>query len=162
MRLSFDTSPLLASEWIFSISSSLFFAVINLDDSTASIKSFNSGNSKVRFPIKYLHWVECTVTTSIPKTTPVEASIQSVASTKGESVINWIKHIPSSIKAVVKGNKIVLTGAASMIAQIYQQARFPFFSKDKKSTVDVDLNGKAKNNGKETSFYKAENSYDER
>lgn len=103
-----------------------------------------------------------TVTTSIPTTTPITTPVQSVTSSKGESVINWIKHIPSSIKAVVKGEKIVLTGAASMIAQIYQQARFPFFSKGKKSTIDVDLNGKPKNNGKEISFTKAENSYDER
>ena len=53
-RLGVATCPGLVIVCIFSIRVSLFFFVMNFDDSTASISSFSSGNSNLRLATKYL------------------------------------------------------------------------------------------------------------
>ena len=50
----YNTCPGLVIVCIFSIRVSLFFFVMNFDDSTASISSFSSGNSNLRLATKYL------------------------------------------------------------------------------------------------------------
>lgn len=67
--------------------------------------------------------------------TNVASNITQTQPINDQSSLSWINSIPSSVKKINKGNKVVLVGAAGVIAQIWQQALNPFFSKKKKSVV---------------------------
>lgn len=102
-------------------------ANVPLDSVREVTKLVKTKVGQERYPIN----VDSQVVTEIP----VPTSTANVTSNTSQGILGWIKNIPSSVKKINKGNKVVLVGAAGVIAQIWQQALNPFFSKKKKSVV---------------------------
>lgn len=73
--------------------------------------------------------------TAVKAATNIASNVTQAQQINGQSSLSWINSIPSSVKKINKGNKMVLVGTAGVIAQIWQQALNPFFSKKKKSVV---------------------------
>ena len=102
-------------------------ANVPLDSVREVTKLVKTKVGQERYPIN----VDSQVVTEIP----VPTSTANITSNTSQGILGWIKNIPSSVKKINKGNKVVLVGAAGVIAQIWQQALNPFFSKKKKSVV---------------------------
>lgn len=102
-------------------------ANVPLDSVREVTKLVKTKVGQERYPIN----VDSQVVTEIP----VPTSTANITSNTSQGILGWIKNIPSSVKKINKGNKVVLVGAAGIIAQIWQQALNPFFSKKKKSVV---------------------------
>lgn len=102
-------------------------ANVPLDSVREVTKLVKTKVGQERYPIN----VDSQVVTEIP----VPTSTANVTSNTSQGILGWIKNIPSSVKKINKGNRVVLVGAAGVIAQIWQQALNPFFSKKKKSVV---------------------------
>lgn len=102
-------------------------ANVPLDSVREVTKMVKTKVGQERYPIN----VDSQVVTEIP----VPTSTANITSNVSQGVLDWIKNIPSSVKKINKGNKVVLVGAAGIIAQIWQQALNPFFSKKQKSVV---------------------------
>lgn len=102
-------------------------ANVPLDSVREVTKLVKTKVGQERYPIN----VDSQVVTEIP----VPTSTANVTSNTSQGILGWIKNIPSSVKKINKGNKVVLVGAAGVIAQIWQQVLNPFFSKKKKSVV---------------------------
>lgn len=102
-------------------------ANVPLDSVREVTKLVKTKVGQERYPIN----VDSQVVTEIP----VPTSTANITPNTSQGILGWIKNIPSSVKKINKGNKVVLVGAAGVIAQIWQQALNPFFSKKKKSVV---------------------------